>query len=43
LGGVIDGGIVFQRDGSASREAPLLCTVGKVRRIRVCREAIREL
>ncbi len=31
------------REGHAAREAPLLCTVGKVRRIRVCREAIREL
>ena len=31
------------REGTASSDAPLLCTVGKVRRIRVCREAIREL
>ncbi|MGC2412038.1 MAG: hypothetical protein WA459_04995, partial [Stellaceae bacterium] len=31
------------REGRASPEAPLLCTVGKVRRIRVCREAIRDL
>jgi 8-oxo-dGTP pyrophosphatase MutT (NUDIX family) len=31
------------REGSAEREAPLLCTVGKVRRIRVCREAIRDV
>ena len=30
------------REGRAAREAPLLCTVGKVRRIRVCREAIRD-
>jgi len=31
------------REGKAPREAPLLCTVGKVRRIRVCREAIRDV
>jgi len=31
------------REGTAAREAPLLCTVGKVRRIRVCREAIRDV
>ena len=31
------------REGSAAREAPLLCTVGKIRRIRVCREAIRDV
>ncbi len=31
------------REGGAAREAPLLCTVGKVRRIRVCREAIRDV
>ena len=31
------------REGRAAKEAPLLCTVGKIRRIRVCREAIREL
>jgi 8-oxo-dGTP pyrophosphatase MutT (NUDIX family) len=34
---------IAMREGRAAREAPLLCTVGKVRRIRVCREAIREL
>jgi len=31
------------REGNAAREAPLLCTVGKIRRIRVCREAIRDV
>jgi 8-oxo-dGTP pyrophosphatase MutT (NUDIX family) len=31
------------REGRAPPEAPLLCTVGKIRRIRVCREAIRDL
>ena len=31
------------REGRAPPEAPLLCTVGKVRRIRVCREAIRDV
>jgi len=31
------------RDGTASPDAPLLCTVGKVRRIRVCREATVDL
>lgn len=31
------------REGRARPEAPLLCTVGKVRRIRICREAIRDL
>jgi 8-oxo-dGTP pyrophosphatase MutT (NUDIX family) len=31
------------REGKAAREAPLLCTVGKVRRVRVCREAIRDV
>jgi len=31
------------REGRAAPDAPLLCTVGKVRRIRVCREAIRDL
>jgi 8-oxo-dGTP pyrophosphatase MutT (NUDIX family) len=31
------------RDGHASREAPLLCTVRSKRRIRICREAIRDL
>jgi 8-oxo-dGTP pyrophosphatase MutT (NUDIX family) len=31
------------REGSAAREAPLLCTVGKVRRVRICREAIRDV
>jgi len=31
------------REGRAPRDAPLLCTVGKVRRIRVCREAIRDV
>jgi 8-oxo-dGTP pyrophosphatase MutT (NUDIX family) len=31
------------REGKAAREAPLLCTVGKIRRIRVCREAIRDV
>jgi 8-oxo-dGTP pyrophosphatase MutT (NUDIX family) len=31
------------RAGTAPPEAPLLCTVGKVRRIRVCREAIRDV
>jgi len=31
------------REGTASSEAPLLCTVRGVRRIRVCREAIADL
>ncbi|MFI4947348.1 MAG: hypothetical protein ACHQC9_00915 [Alphaproteobacteria bacterium] len=31
------------REGRAPPEAPLLCTVGRVRRIRVCREAIRDV
>ena len=31
------------REGRAAHQAPLLCTVGKIRRIRVCREAIRDL
>jgi 8-oxo-dGTP pyrophosphatase MutT (NUDIX family) len=31
------------REGTAAREAPLLCTVGKIRRIRICREAIRDV
>ena len=31
------------REGRAAHQAPLLCTVGKIRRIRVCREAIRDV
>jgi 8-oxo-dGTP pyrophosphatase MutT (NUDIX family) len=31
------------REGGRAHQAPLLCTVGKVRRIRVCREAIRDV
>jgi 8-oxo-dGTP pyrophosphatase MutT (NUDIX family) len=31
------------REGGAAHQAPLLCTVGKIRRIRVCREAIRDV
>ena len=31
------------RDGTAPREVPLFCTVGKERRIRVCREAVLDL
>ena len=31
------------REGTASPQAPLLCTVGKMRQVRVCREAIRDL
>jgi 8-oxo-dGTP pyrophosphatase MutT (NUDIX family) len=31
------------RDGTAPREAPLMCTVRNKRRIRVCREAIRDI
>jgi 8-oxo-dGTP pyrophosphatase MutT (NUDIX family) len=31
------------REGIASSDAPLLCTVNGVRRIRVCREAVRDL
>ena len=31
------------REGRAATQAPLLCTVGKIRRIRVCREAIRDV
>ena len=31
------------RDGTAPRDVPLFCTVGKQRRIRVCREAVRDL
>jgi 8-oxo-dGTP pyrophosphatase MutT (NUDIX family) len=30
------------REGTASADAPLFCTVGKTRRIRVCREALHE-
>jgi len=31
------------RDGTAPREVPLFCTIGKERRIRVCREAVLDL
>ncbi len=31
------------RDGTASPDVPLMCTVRKVRQIRVCREAIRDI
>jgi len=31
------------REGTASRETPLFCTVRSKRRIQVCREAIRDI